>query len=303
MKWTEIMVITSPENEDIVSDILYDAGATGLAIEDPRDIMELSKDSTDWDFVDPSLIKIDLDKISIKAYFSESQKLNSVIDFVKKEMEKVQGEIVFSEIDEKDWAESWKKYYKPRRIGTNIVIKPTWESIDEKEGDLVIELDPGMAFGTGTHETTMMCIESLEKFMNNGDKVYDIGCGSGILSIAAAKLGASDIVAVDLDPDCIKVSNENILKNKVEDKIQAIQGNLLDVVEDKADVIVSNIIAEIIVKMSKDLREYLVDNGIFIASGIILEKIKLVEDSLVENGFEILEIRKLGEWACIVARK
>lgn len=303
MKWTEIMVITSPENEDIVSDILYDAGATGLAIEDPRDIMELSKDSTDWDFVDPSLMKIDLDKISIKAYFSESQKLNSVIDFVKKEMEKVQGEIVFSEIDEKDWAESWKKYYKPRRIGTNIVIKPTWESIDEKEGDLVIELDPGMAFGTGTHETTMMCIESLEKFMNNGDKVYDIGCGSGILSIAAAKLGASDIVAVDLDPDCIKVSNENILKNKVEDKIQAIQGNLLDVVEDKADVIVSNIIAEIIVKMSKDLREYLVDNGIFIASGIILEKIKLVEDSLVENGFEILEIRKLGEWACIVARK
>jgi ribosomal protein L11 methyltransferase len=297
------MVITSPENEDIVSDILYDAGATGLAIEDPRDIMELSKDSTDWDFVDPSLMKIDLDKISIKAYFSESQKLNSVIDFVKKEMEKVQGEIVFSEIDEKDWAESWKKYYKPRRIGTNIVIKPTWESIDEKEGDLVIELDPGMAFGTGTHETTMMCIESLEKFMNNGDKVYDIGCGSGILSIAAAKLGASDIVAVDLDPDCIKVSNENILKNKVEDKIQAIQGNLLDVVEDKADVIVSNIIAEIIVKMSKDLREYLVDNGIFIASGIILEKIKLVEDSLVENGFEILEIRKLGEWACIVARK
>lgn len=303
MKWTEIMVITSPENEDIVSNILYDAGATGLAIEDPRDIMELSKDSTDWDFVDPSLIKIDLDKISIKAYFSESQKLNSVIDFVKKEMEKVQGEIVFSEIDEKDWAESWKKYYKPRRIGTNIVIKPTWESIDEKEGDLVIELDPGMAFGTGTHETTMMCIEALEKFMNNGDKVYDIGCGSGILSIAAAKLGASDIVAVDLDPNCIKVSNENILKNEVEDKIHAIQGNLLDVVEDKADVIVSNIIAEIIVKMSKDLREYLADNGIFIASGIILEKIKLVEDSLVENGFEILEIKKLGEWACIVARK
>lgn len=303
MKWTEIMVITSPENEDIVSDILYDAGATGLAIEDPRDIMELSKDSTDWDFVDPSLIKIDLDKISIKAYFSESQKLNSVIDFIKKEMEKVQGEIVFSEIDEKDWAESWKKYYKPRRIGTNIVIKPTWESIDEKEGDLVIELDPGMAFGTGTHETTMMCIEALEKFMNNGDKVYDIGCGSGILSIAAAKLGASDIVAVDLDPNCIKVSNENILKNEVEDKIHAIQGNLLDVVEDKADVIVSNIIAEIIVKMSKDLREYLADNGIFIASGIILEKIKLVEDSLVENGFEILEIKKLGEWACIVARK
>lgn len=303
MKWIEIMVITSSENEDIVSDTLYEVGATGLAIEDPKDIMELSKDSTDWDFVDPSLIKIDLDKISIKAYFSESQDLDHIIDCVKKKMEGIECEIQFNEVDERDWAESWKQYYKPRRIGEKIVIKPTWESIDEKEGDLVIELDPGMAFGTGTHETTIMCIEALEKFIHDGDKVYDIGCGSGILSIAAAKLGASNVVAVDLDPTCIKVSNENILKNEVEDRVQAIQGNLLDVVEDKVDIIVSNIIAEIIAVMAVDLRDYLVDDGIFIASGIILEKIKLVEEALIKNGFKLIKTHELGEWACVIARK
>lgn len=303
MKWTEIMVITSSENEDIISDILYEVGATGLAIEDPKDILELSKDSRDWDFVDPSLIELDLDKISIKAYFSESQDLEHIIDCVKKGLEGIECELEFNEVDEKDWAESWKQYYKPRRIGEKIVIKPTWESIDEKEGDLVIELDPGMAFGTGTHETTIMCIEALEKFIHDGDKVYDIGCGSGILSIAAAKLGASNVVAVDLDPTCIRVSNENILKNEVEDRVQAIQGNLLDVVEDKVDIIVSNIIAEIIAGMAVDLRDYLVDDGIFIASGIILEKIKLVEEALIENGFKLIKTHELGEWACIIARK
>ncbi len=303
MKWTEIMVITSSENEDIISDILYEVGATGLAIEDPKDILELSKDSRDWDFVDPSLIELDLDKISIKAYFSESQDLEHIIDCVKKGLEGIECELEFNEVDEKDWAESWKQYYKPRRIGEKIVIKPTWESIDEKEGDLVIELDPGMAFGTGTHETTIMCIEALEKFIHDGDKVYDIGCGSGILSIAAAKLGASNVVAVDLDPTCIRVSNENILKNQVEDRVQAIQGNLLDVVEDKVDIIVSNIIAEIIAGMAVDLRDYLVDDGIFIASGIILEKIKLVEEALIENGFKLIKTHELGEWACIIARK
>ncbi len=129
-----------------------------------------------------------------------------------------------------------------------------------------------MAFGTGTHETTIMCTEALETFVKPGDRVYDIGCGSGILSIVSAKLGASKVIGVDLDPTCIEVSNENVVNNNVEDKVQVIQGNLLDVIDEKADVIVSNIIAEIIVKMSKDLKEFLVKDGVFIASGIIIEK-------------------------------
>mgnify|MGYP000987500220 CR=1 FL=1 len=303
MKWIEAIVITVPENEDYVSDILYQAGATGLAIEDPKDIMELSQEKTDWDYVDHNLIKIDLDKISIKAYFSESQDLDRIIGFIKEKINDNYGELTFNEIDDNDWAESWKKYYKPRRIGEKIIIKPSWESADIQPGDLVVELDPGMAFGTGTHETTIMCTEALETFVKPGDRVYDIGCGSGILSIVSAKLGASKVIGVDLDPTCIEVSNENIVNNNVEDKVQVIQGNLLDVIDEKADVIVSNIIAEIIVKMSKDLKEFLVKDGIFIASGIIIEKISMVKEALVENNFEIIEVKELGEWACLVAKK
>ena len=303
MKWIEAIVITVPENEDYVSDILYQAGATGLAIEDPKDIMELSQEKTDWDYVDHNLIKIDLDKISIKAYFSESQDLDRIIGFIKEKINDNYGELTFNEIDDNDWAESWKKYYKPRRIGEKIIIKPSWESADIQPGDLVVELDPGMAFGTGTHETTIMCTEALETFVRPGDRVYDIGCGSGILSIVSAKLGASKVIGVDLDPTCIEVSNENIVNNNVEDKVQVIQGNLLDVIDEKADVIVSNIIAEIIVKMSKDLKEFLVKDGIFIASGIIIEKISMVKEALVENNFKIIEVKELGEWACLVAKK
>lgn len=311
MKWIEVIVKTSMENEDYVSNILYEAGAEGLAIEDPNDILELSKSQEGWALVDSSLIKGELDEINIKAYFPESKDLEDIKRFIEDNIKKspsttedgIYGEIIFNEINDDDWAESWKKYYKPQRIGDNIVIKPSWESYEEKPSDLIIELDPGMAFGTGTHETTIMCTEALEDLIKPGDTVYDIGCGSGILSIVAAKLGATKVVGVDLDPTCVEVSNENIKINNVENKVEILQGNLLDVVEDKVHIIVSNIFAEIIVKMTGELKNYLFDDGIFIASGIILEKIDLVKDSLIENGLDILEVKTLGEWACIIAKK
>lgn len=303
MKWMEIVVKTSMENEDYISDILYQVGADGLAIEDPRDILNLSQHKEDWDFVDSNLIKGELDDIYIKAYFPETKDLENIKNFINKRINKEQGEISFNEVDDKDWSESWKKYYKPQRIGKSILIKPSWEPVEEGAGDIIVELDPGMAFGTGTHETTIMCTEALESLLKTGDSVYDIGCGSGILSIVASKLGASKVVGVDLDPTSIKVSNENIILNNVEDNVRIIEGNLLDVVEDKVDIIVSNIIAEIIVKMTGDLKEYLVEDGIFIASGIILDKIDLVKNALLENGFNILDTKTLGEWACITAKK
>lgn len=310
MKWIEVMVKTSMENEDYVSDILYQAGADGLAIEDPKDVLDLSQHKEDWDFVDSSLIKSELDELRIKAYFPESKDIENIKRFIRKNIQEASsengrsyGEIIFDEVDDNDWSEAWKQYYKPQRIGENIVIKPSWESFEADREDLIIELDPGMAFGTGTHETTIMCTEALESIVRPGDAVYDIGCGSGILSIVAAKLGASKVVGVDLDPTCIKVSKENILKNHVENNVEIIQGDLLDVVEDKVNIIVSNIIAEIIVKMTGKLKEYLLDNGIFIASGIILEKIDLVKNDLIKNGFEILDTKILGEWACIIAKK
>ncbi len=308
MNWTEVQVKIGIELEDVVSDILYDAGAAGLSIEDPRDIVELTQSRDDWDFVDAGLIKIEKDKLIIKAYFPESEELENIIEGLKHSLKnhplltEIEDKITFTLVNDNDWAESWKAYYKPFKIGEKIMIKPSWEEIEIEEGNIVIELDPGMAFGTGTHETTWMCTEALEKYMKASDTVYDIGCGSGILSIVAAKLGAKKVVGVDLDPVCISTSIENVLMNNVDDIVEIRQGDLFQVLDGPSDIIVSNIIAEIIAKMAGDLKTYLKNDGIFIASGIILEKIALVENALISNGFTILDTIKKNEWACIISK-
>lgn len=309
MKWTEVQIKTTTEAEEIVTNIMYDLGVTGLAIEDPKDIIAFQQSEEDWDFIDPSLIKQDYEGVIIKGYFPESEDLIDKIELIRNSIEKNPpgdlnkslGEVIIAEVYEKDWAEAWKKYYKPIKIGEKIVIKPTWEKYEETDEEIIIELDPGMAFGTGTHETTTMCIEALEAYVKADDLVYDIGCGSGILSIVAAKLGAQRVIGVDLDELCTRVSKENISLNKVEDLIEIKQGNLLDVVCGKADIIVSNIIAEVIVDMIGSLKDYLKTEGIFIASGIITEKIDMVEKALIENGFKILGTKVMGEWVSITS--
>lgn len=307
MKWTEIKIRATAETEDLISNILYDVGATGLSIDDPAEILQLSKSKKDWDFIDASLLDISSEEILIKAYFSESEDIEKKVKEIEKNIKDMpilnieNHRISTTKVDENDWAESWKKYYKPIRIGRRILIMPSWEEDVSLENDIVIELDPGMAFGTGTHETTMMCTEALEDYVKPYSTVYDIGTGSGILGIVAAKLGATKVLGVDLDPVCVKVANENIEMNNVEDVVEIKNGDLLEVVEGKADIIVSNIIAEIIAGMTPDLKNYLNRGGIFITSGIIIEKIPLVEKALIENGFKILEIKKLNSWACIIA--
>ncbi len=307
MRWAEIQITTRPENEEIISNILYDVGANGLSIEDPRDILELSKDKEAWALVDLSKLNLDRDTIIIKAYFSEGEDLDNIVNDIEYKisnnpsLEDCENNIILTMVDDEDFAENWKQYYKPTRLGQKIVIKPSWEDYQLSEGDIMIELDPGMAFGTGTHETTAMCTEALERYVKVNDRVYDIGCGSGILSIVAAKLGASKVVGVDLDEVSVKVSNENIILNRVEDIVEIKKGNLLDVVEGKANIIVSNIIAEIIVEMIGDLKNHLEEDGIFITSGIIKEKISLVENKLKDIGFTIIEIIEENGWALIVA--
>lgn len=310
MKWIEVQIKTTTEAEEAVSNILYDLGVGGLAIEDSNDILAFTKDEKNWDYIDQDLLKQDFEGVIIKGYFPESEDLIDKIELIKQSVEKIPkynldkglGEVTVTEVYEKDWAESWKKYYKPKKVGKKIIIKPTWEEYEEKKGDIIIELDPGMAFGTGTHETTSMCIKELEKHIESENIVFDIGCGSGILSIVAAKLGAGKVIGVDLDELPVKVSKENVALNKVENVVDIRRGNLLDAVEEKADLIVSNIIAEVIVDLIKDLRKYLNRDGIFISSGIILEKVPLVENALKDEGFNILKISKINDWACIVAQ-
>ncbi len=312
MKWIEVQVKTTAEAVEIVSNILYEAGVGGLAIEDPNDIKELaeSRDELDWNYIDEDLLKTDFDGVLVKAYFEENEELIDTIKLIKQNIELIPqynldgglGEVTLSEVYESEWKDVWKKYFKPKKIGKDVVVKPTWEEYTEQEGDVVIELDPGMAFGTGTHETTTMCIQAIEKYMDKEDILFDIGCGSGILSIAAAKLGAKKVIGVDLDEMAIRVSNENIELNNVGNTIDIRHGNLLEVVDEKADIIVVNIVADIIKMLAGDVKSALKEDGIFISSGIILDKIEFVTDALEEVGFEIIELETKGEWACMIAK-
>lgn len=310
MKWIEVQIKTTTEAVEVVSNILYEAGVGGLVIEDPNDVIFQNKNEGDWDYIDPTLVEQNFEGVIVKGYLPESEDLIDKIELIKQNVEKIPqynldkglGEVTTSEVYENDWANSWKKYYKPKKIGEKIVVKPSWESYEKKPEDIVIELDPGMAFGTGTHETTIMCIKQLEKYVHQHDIVFDIGCGTGILSIAAAKLGAISTIGIDLDEVSVKVAKENVRKNGVANTVQIRKGNLLDVVDGRANVIVANIIAEVIVKLAEVVPKFLLEDGVFIASGIILDKINDVKAALDKNGLEVIDEMKMGEWACLVSR-
>ena len=303
MNWTEVTVKTATEAVEAISNILLEERCGGVMIEDPKDFLFQKKNELDWDYVEEEVFnKSNQEGVLIKTYIPEERNVLELVETIKAKISLLpscgldigEGTVSLSNVNESDWANEWKKYYKPTKIGKQIVVKPTWENYEAQEGDLIIELDPGMAFGTGTHETTSMCIRELEKYVDSTKRVFDIGCGSGILAIAAAKLGAKEVVAGDLDEVAVKVSKENCELNGVSDKVTVKHGSLFEVVEGKADVIVANIIADIIKFLSED--------GVFISSGIIHAKIDEVVESLEKNGFEIAEIVKLGEWSAIVSK-
>lgn len=310
MKWTEVTIKTTTEAVEAVTNILYELNVGGVSIEDPKDFKFQKKNEYDWDFVEEEIFNSGYDGVIIKTYITEEKDVNKDIEIIKERVQNLKnfgidvGEAIVevSQVDEEDWANEWKNYYKPTKIGKKIVIKPTWEKYEKNEEEIIVELDPGMAFGTGTHETTYMCIEELEKYVKNNSKVFDIGCGSGILSIVCAKLGAKEVLAVDLDEVAVKVSNENIELNNVSESVKAVCGNLMEIVSDKADIIVANIIADIIIILSKDIKNFMKKDSIFISSGIIHKKVDEVVKSLEENGLEIVEIKTLGEWNAIVSK-
>ena len=311
MNWTEVSIKTTTEAVEAISNILMEERCGGVMIEDPKEFLFQKKNELDWDYVEEEVFnKSGQDGVLIKTYIPEERNVLELIETVKARIALLpsfgldigEGSVSLSNVNESDWANEWKKYYKPTKIGKKIVVKPSWEDYEKQEGDLVIELDPGMAFGTGTHETTSMCIRELENYVDETKTVFDIGCGSGILAIAAAQLGAKEVVAGDLDEVAVKVSKENCEINHVSDKVVVKHGSLFEVVDSKADVIVANIIADIIKILAKDVSKFLKDDGVFISSGIILAKIDEVCKALEENGFEIVKVERLGEWSAIVSK-
>ena len=303
MDWTEIEVVVKNKYENNIVGILYLFDIDGINISDSRDYEEFAKEKPYWVVLDEEdFVKSEF--ITAKTYLKNDDELEENLKLLNErisEFEKEYNEKVI--LKNEDWANEWKKYYKPTKVGKNFIIKPTWEEYDLSENEVMIELDPGMAFGTGTHETTALCLEALEKLELKDKLVFDIGSGSGILSVGALKLGAKKVEAVDIDILGVEATLDNAKLNKVEDRIIVHHGDLCEKLNSKADVIVANILAHILVKLLGDISKFIKDDGIFVGSGIIDSKYKDVEDALIESNFEILEVNKNKDWVCVIARR
>ncbi|OCA91562.1 ribosomal protein L11 methyltransferase [Bacillus sp. FJAT-27225] len=312
MKWSEISIHTANEAVEPISNILHEAGASGVVIEDPFELIKEREDQfgeiyqlNPKDYPDEGVI--------VKAYLPVNSFLGETVEAIKDSINNLiiydidigLNQVTISEVNEEEWATAWKKYYNPVKISERFTVVPTWEEYTPVSSDeLIIELDPGMAFGTGTHPTTVMCIQALERTVKEGDTVIDVGTGSGVLSVAAALLGSSSVRAYDLDEVAVRSARLNIKLNKVHDKVTVARNNLLDGIEDaSADVIVANILAEVILRFTDDVVRVLKPGGTFIASGIIQQKKDLVKAALLDTGFTISETIVMEDWVAIIAKK
>ena len=278
---------------------IYDFDNIGFSVDDPEEKLEILSSLPEWETSD---LVIDKDtRINYEVYFEDSDKgledREKLKEYLSKEFPSI--EFIEKEIDNSNWEDEWKKTYKSFNIGDKILIKPSWE--EEIDTDrIIIEIEPKMAFGSGTHETTSMCMEYVEDKDLGGMDILDIGCGSGILSILAKKLGAKNVLACDIDPIAVSSTIDNAKINEVD--LQAKESNLFDNIEGKYDLIFANILAEILVEMIGQSKDYIKKSGILVLSGIINEKADIVKEALVENAYEILDQREKGEWTLLVAR-
>lgn len=311
MKWSEIAIHTTHEATEAVSNIFHEAGSSGVVIEDSVE-PDRVRDNPYGEIVELDRADYPADGVIVKAYLP----VNSFLIETMKEIEQSianlpsfgldigRNEMKISEVDDEDWATAWKKYYHPVKISKRFTIVPTWEEYEPVESDeLIIELDPGMAFGTGTHPTTVMCMQALEKYVKKDDVVVDVGTGSGVLAIGAAMLGAKRVQALDLDYVAVTAARENVELNKVGHIITVSEDNLLDSIDVKPNIIIANILAEVIMTFSQDAANLLPEKGLFIVSGIIGDKREAVREDLISKGFEIVESVLMEDWVAIIAEK
>ena len=309
-KWQEISVKVKHEAVEAVAEMLREIGApNGVAIDDPVLINTLRQSGT-WQLTDiPE--QMDTQVVTVTAYFPEDTRLAQRLQQVEDELSAIKermgefqlGPTLFRTISEHDWANEWKQYFHTTKVGERLVIKPTWEDYKPKTDELVIALDPGMAFGTGSHHTTAMCMQTLEQIVKPQSTVFDIGTGSGILAIASSLLGAKEVKAVDIDLTAVKVAKENIALNKLADKIQVAQGDLLEGTQGQADIIIANIIADIIIMVLPDIPQKLKEDGVFLASGIIAHRKEDVLAEAQKQGLVLKSCRERGEWVALLFAK
>jgi len=311
MKWSEMSIHTTQEAVEPISNILHEAGAGGVAIEDPADLIKI-REQQFGEIYDLNPDDYPEEGVIVKAYLPVTSSFLETVASIKDSINNLvqfginigHNTVKINEVNEEDWSTAWKKYYHPVKVSKRVTIVPTWEDyIPENSDEVIVELDPGMAFGTGTHPTTVMCIQALEKYIQKGSHVIDVGTGSGVLSIVAAKLGAEKVNAYDLDEVAVNSAKMNVELNKTDDIVAVKQNNLLENINGQADIIVANILAEIILRFVDDAAKKIKNEGLFITSGIIKNKQIEVVDSLIKAGFEIKEILQMEDWVAIIAKK
>ena len=322
MEWIEVFVATSQMGLEPVEGVLYQCGLNGLMIHDEVDFAEfLENPNREWDYVADELVEEKQEQTTGITFFlrdnlygrEQLSQIKSALQSVKeteKELDLGSLEVTMKNVAEEDWANNWKKYFKPFPVGDKIMIKPSWEELPAQTDKIILKIDPGHIFGTGTHETTQLCMELIEKYVKKDDMVLDIGCGSGILSIASLLLDAKEAEAVDIDPNAIQIAYENSDRNDIDrNRYHVKAGNILEDKElqasysgKKYDLVAANIVADVIIALTKQVPDYIKDGGIFLCSGIITERKEDVLEALKAANFAVLDIKEKTSWVAIATR-
>ncbi len=320
MIWHELTIYTTEEASEAIADWLHREGAGGVSIEESGSLAR-KRDTSLGQWYEKPLNDIPEGDAVMKAYFAEgtdSHRMAAELAGFLKQLPEFglnpgKCDITYASIHEEEWADAWKQYFKPTHVSDKLVIKPTWETYEPKPGEIIIELDPGMAFGTGTHATTALCMRTLESVVQPGDHVIDVGTGSGILAVTAAQLGAERVLGLDLDPVSVSSATENVRLNGLEGQIDVRLSDLLGALRENGEqpigvrlpvqVVVANILAEIIMTFTDDVHEALEAGGAYIASGIITSKERDVCQALERTGFTLESRHEDSGWVALVARK
>ncbi|MCX4255548.1 MAG: 50S ribosomal protein L11 methyltransferase [Oscillospiraceae bacterium] len=317
MNWTEVNIYTTTEGIDPVCGCLLGIGVTGFAIRDSKDFEEFLNDKTgNWDYIDDDLMNLRDCETCVTVYLPDDSQGADMLSALRSEMSalKIRDEnkafgrlaVELANVCEEDWANNWKQYFKPLTVGEKLVVKPSWEDYSGGDGRTILEIDPASSFGTGQHNTTQLCLELIEKNLCNGDRFLDLGCGSGILSIAAVLLGAEKVTAVDISQNSVETAKENASKNNISaDKYTAYCGDiisdntLVEKIGSGFDIIAANIVADVLIAMSPLFEKFVKKGGTLILSGIITERADEVIEAMKSKGYALSEIREKDGWAAV----
>ena len=316
-EWIEVHIKTSTAGIELVCSRLMDLGISGFAIEDAEDFNEFLNDKNgSWDYIDDNLLSMKNCETKVIVYVENDSLANEKINSIKAELRALKEsdksgefgelEVELRNIKEEDWANNWRKFFKPLTVGNKLLIKPSWEKADADETRKILEIDPASSFGTGKHDTTQLCLENIEYYVKDGVRLLDLGCGSGILGIAGMLLGAKWLTAVDVDGNAVKTAGENIIKNNIsKSSFETFCGDittdseLRDKIGGDFDVVVANIVSDVLISMSRYFKEFLSDDGVLIVSGIIKQRKYEVIKEIEKYGFKCNRVKESEEWVCV----